>query len=130
MVCRTAVLCVLAINTSSFGTTFREHPVLRYNAVAFLLTLAFADGALFGFRTESELRSMTVQEGKEVPLRWNDEWMDRPILRGCSGGKVGDGKLSSSTFQAKQKIIFEAAGYVGVRASVHSIRRYLGKQID
>ena len=45
-------------------------------------------------------------------------------------GIITGKKLSEPSFHSTFKSCLESAGYVSVSASLHAIRRFLGKQID
>jgi hypothetical protein len=60
----------------------------------FLLALAFADNALFGYNSLSGFGDQEIPEGDdELPLRWNEEVLEMPILRAVTA----DGGVSDST---------------------------------
>jgi hypothetical protein len=53
-----------------FNTAGREHEKFIYNDAAFLLVMAIADGALFGYETLDDLQMQEIPEGEnELPLR-------------------------------------------------------------
>ncbi|PWI65590.1 hypothetical protein PCL_07009 [Purpureocillium lilacinum] len=111
---------------TKFGVTGREHPLLRYNAVFFLLQLAFVDGAL-----DCEL-FLEIMRGKgDGPIPWHDAWQDVPVCRAVDRQGVlhptkamGDGAFMG---------IFKGllgSEYSYDSVSMHAIRRELGKQLD
>jgi hypothetical protein len=47
--------------------------------------MAIADGALFGYKTLDNLKMQEIPAGEnEVPLRFKESALDRPILRKCT----------------------------------------------
>lgn len=114
-----------------FGTVLQEHDQFIYDDAAFLLTMAFADKALFGFDTLAELQQQRIPKGKnEVVLRWQKSALNKPILRKCTKtGGVTDDPMPRSAFSQIFQSTLLNAGYF-CQASVHSIRRQLGKKVD
>ncbi|KAL3952774.1 hypothetical protein ACCO45_012717 [Purpureocillium lilacinum] len=84
-----------------FGVTGREHPLLRYNAVFFLLQLAFVDGAL-----DCEL-FLEIMRGVLHPTKAMGDGAFMGIFKGLLGSE-----------------------YSYDSVSMHAIRRELGKQLD
>ncbi|KAF4430809.1 hypothetical protein CFRS1_v009588 [Colletotrichum fructicola] len=115
-----------------FGTTMHEHPVLLHNMEALLEALIFADNALFGLESLEDLWDLDIVPGdNENILRWNEEVLDLPILRKIErDGTVSKEQMSLEVFQRAFRKILDLAGYIDVAASVHQIRRHLGKKID
>lgn len=106
--------------------TGREHPVLRYNAVFFLLHLAIADQAL------DHDRFIHIMEGNgDGPIEWNNALQDLPICRAVDRqGVVHPTKpMSFSVFGTILRRLLKRE-YEYDRASIHMIRRELGKQLD
>lgn len=84
-----------------------------------MIPLAFADGALFGFDSLDGLWQQEIPTGEtEVDLRWNDSALETKIVR-----------MSKSKFLRIFKSTLANAGYP-CAASVHQIRRCLGKKVD
>ena len=102
-----------------------------YNDAGFLLAMAIADGALFGYDTLDDVRQQLIPTGKdEVILRFKDAALDRPILRKCTkAGGVTDDPMPKSAFLAIFKSTLINAGYLW-NLSIHAIRRSLGKGAD
>jgi hypothetical protein len=85
-----------------------------------LLPLAFDDTALFGFSCLDDLWQQEIPDGdNELTLRWNDSVLEIKIVR-----------MSMSTFYRILRSTLNNADYVGVPASIHQIRRCLGKEVD
>ncbi|KAG4258505.1 hypothetical protein FPRO03_03459 [Fusarium proliferatum] len=110
-----------------FGSACIQHPVLRYDSVSILLTLAVFDGAL----NPNDLTRM-LENGGSGQVQWNERCRDLPICRSVNhNGDVHDMKpMTESTFMDMFKMFFMQAGYTDVPGSIHMIRREVGKQID
>ena len=93
--------------------------------------MAFADKALFGFDTLADLQEQQIPEGQdELMLQWHDSVLDKPILRKYTkAGGMTDEPMPRSVFHQIFQSTFLNAGYFYI-ASVHSIRRQLGKKVD
>lgn len=82
-----------------------------YDDVPFLLSMAFAGKALFGYNTLAELQEQRIPKGKSEVLRWVTSALNKPILQKCTKTRgVTDDPMPRSAFS---------------QASVHSIRRAL-----
>ena len=96
-----------------------------------LPALAFADKALFGFDYLDDFwRQVIPPVENDVILRWKDEAMHRPIF--CNATKsrgVSGGEWLLHSFRSIYRLLLDTAGYT-CAASIHTIRRYLGKRID
>lgn len=93
--------------------------------------MAFVDKTLFGYATLADLRQQRIPAGQnELILRWEDEALDKPILRKCTlAGGVTDESMSRSAFNQIFQSTLRNAGYFCI-ASAHSIRRGIGKKVD
>src|SRR5436305_13454778 len=99
-----------------------------YNDGAFLLAMAIADGALFGFESMSDLWRQKIPMGEEeLQLRWNESVQDQPILRAITPDGVIEEPMSKSQFMRIHKSTLLNAGYFS-NCSIHAIRRNLGKK--
>lgn len=108
-----------------FGVARREHRLLRYNAVFFLIHFAIADGALdYDFFTR-------ILEGKgDGPIEWNEAVQELPVCRAVDrNGLLTSKPMTFPVFERVLKRIFMVE-YDYIRASMHMIRRELGKQLD
>lgn len=114
-----------------FGAAGKEHNLLVYDDVACLLTLAFADNALFGYDSLDQLLTQEIPPGDDViPLRFKDSALDRPILRKCTkAGGVLDEPMPKAAFTDIFGSTLRNAGYLCLK-SIHAIRRELGKKVD
>ena len=115
-----------------FGTALQEHDRFVYDDTAFLLSMAITDRALFGFDTLADLQTQRIPDGEnQVVLRWRDSALEKPILRKCTkAGGVTDEFMPQRAFEAIFRNTLRNAGYASCGASVHSIRRQLGKKVD
>ncbi|KAL2440885.1 hypothetical protein ABEF95_008226 [Exophiala dermatitidis] len=114
-----------------FGAAGKEHERFIYNDAAYLLAMAIADGALFGFKSLDDLQKQEIPPGEnELILRYNESALDGPILRKCTKADgVTDEPMPKSAFLAIYEKTLKNAGYF-CRTSIHSIRRQLGKKVD
>lgn len=115
----------------SFGAAAKDHERLFYNDAGFLLAMAIADNALFGYESLEDVRAQEIPSGKdELELRFRESALRRPILRKCTKtGGVTDGPMPKSPFTTILKSTLTNAGYL-CGPSIHAIRRQLGKEVD
>jgi hypothetical protein len=114
----------------SFDTTMAEHPRFFYNEIAFLLALAFADEALVGVGSLSELWNLDFPPNTDkIPLLWTEAAMRQPILRTVTRVGVTDEPMSRAAFSRIFSATVKNAGY-SCSVTVHAIRRYLGHEVD
>lgn len=64
-----------------------------------------------------------------IPLRWKDEYLEKPVLRNVTAHGPQDVPLAKDVFCECLRVIFTAAGY-SKRPKVHDIRKFLGKKIE
>lgn len=65
-----------------YNCSTSQHLKLLHDDTQYLLAMAFADKALYGIESPAELWKMDIPDGDdELPLRWNDEVLDLPIVR-------------------------------------------------
>ena len=93
--------------------------------------MAIADKAFFGITSMDDLDDQQIPEGEnELILRWNDSALNLPIVRNATMGRgVTNEPLPKAAFERIFKKVLEQSGYFGY-ATVHAIRRYLGKKVD
>jgi hypothetical protein len=105
--------------------------MLIWNDAGFLIPMAIADNALWGYNSLEDLLRQKIPAGdSELPLRWTDSVLDRPILRKCTkAGGVTDQPMSESAFREILRLTLQNAGYLTL-TSIHTIRRQLGKRVD
>ena len=66
----------------------------------------------------------------EIPLRWKEEYLDKPVLRHATADGPQETPLTKQKFCSCLRQIFTAAGYFGELATIHCIRRNLGKKVE
>jgi hypothetical protein len=115
----------------SFGAAAKEYKRLFYNDADFLLMMAIADGALFGYDTLDDLRQQVIPAGKnKVIFRFKKSALDQLILRKCiKAGGVTDEPMPKGAFLAVFKSTLINAGYLW-NLSIHAIRRSFEKRAD
>ena len=95
-----------------------------------MLTLACADNALFGFQSLDDFWQQEIPLGdNELILRWEDPELELPILRHVKNGVVTNSPMKVWRFVSIFLSTLEIA-YHDCSASVHQIRRQLGKKTD
>ena len=98
--------------------------MLRYNDGFLLLTMAIADGVLFGIQSMDDLWQQRIPDGdNEMHLLWNESASTLPIARRIENGKLSDKPMTKSRFTTIFDAVLRSAGYVGIGPSVHQIRR-------
>ncbi|GKT92451.1 hypothetical protein Ct61P_10301 [Colletotrichum tofieldiae] len=118
----------------TFGSSARDHDVLLYCATALLLSLAFADDAMFGFDSLQSLYELEIPEGdNEIILRWNEDVLDLPIVRsiardGTVTERYTEVERSQHLTQSDRNIF--GASYVANCSSVDGLGAFLGEQAD
>ena len=96
-----------------------------------LLDLAMTDKALFGYNSLDALLEQEIPLGQdELPLRFNDDALDRFIFRRWTlADGITEDKMPKSAFWDMFRRTMRKAGYL-CGTSMHSIRRQLGKKVD
>jgi hypothetical protein len=114
-----------------FGTAGKEHDKFIYNDAAFLLSMAIADGALFGYETLDDVQRQEIPAGEnELILRFKKSALKKPILRQCTKAHgLTEEPMSRSAFTDILRCTLGNAGYF-CSTSIHAIRRQLGKKVD
>lgn len=115
----------------SFGAAAKDHERLFYNDAGFLLAMAIADDAIFGYESLDDVRAQEIPLGKdELELRFKEPALGPPILRKCTKtGGVTDDPVPKTSFTTILKSTLTNAGYF-FGPSIHAIRRQLGKEVD
>lgn len=92
--------------------------------------MAFADGAIFGYDSLDDFWDQQIPANQnEVPLRWKDSALEQPILRHVlQGTGVLDKAWKQDAFSKILRALLDKCGYF-CEASIHTIRRYLGKVV-
>lgn len=93
--------------------------------------MALADKALYGIESAADLWDMNIPDGDDaLRLRWKDEALQLPILRNATKADgVTNEPLPQATFERILKSVLKLSGYFGT-ATIHAIRRSLGKKLD
>jgi len=118
-----------------YGMSTSQHGTLLYDDTQYLLALALADKpidkAIWGITFFEDLWQLQIPDGDdELPLRWKDSVMALPILRNATMQQdITDKPLPTRTFNRILKSVLNLSGYFG-NATVHAIRRYLGKRVN
>jgi hypothetical protein len=111
-----------------FGIGIRDTRRPQFAAGYILLALALQHGALYGISTVDDLAKYDLSNGP-IPLRWKDEYLEKPVLRNVTADGPQDVPIDAVTFCECLRVIFTAAGYEK-RPVVHEIRKHLGKLIE
>ncbi|KAH8431348.1 uncharacterized protein LDX57_009006 [Aspergillus melleus] len=112
-----------------FGTAIWDCDEPIYAGALFLLALALADGALFGFTSPEEVFEQRIPPGEnELVLSWKDEARDRRVVRSVTAEGVGEDPLTKEQYQKDLRRILIWVGFF-ITATVHAMRRELGKAV-
>ena len=78
-----------------------------------------------------DLAQFDLRDGQytEIPLRWKDSALDRPVFRNVTAQGPQETVLDKQRFCTILRQILTMAGY-SKRATIHDIRRSLGKKIE
>ena len=117
------------MGASRFGISIRDSNRPQFASGYLLLSLALAHGALFGVNTVDDLAKFDLSNG-EIPLRWKNEYLEKPVLRHATADGPQETPLTKQKFCSCLRQIFTAAGYFGELATIHCLRRNLGKKIE
>ena len=93
--------------------------------------MAITDKALYGIDSYDAFQQLSIPPGEDhLILPWNPESLHLPVLRNATMtyGVTKD-PLRKSTFENIFRWVMQLSGYSG-SATVHAIRRGLGKKID
>ncbi|KAJ5971697.1 uncharacterized protein N7479_001615 [Penicillium vulpinum] len=112
-----------------FGIGIRDSNRPQFASGYLLLSLALAHGAIYGVDTVDDLAQFDLSNG-EIPLRWKEEYLDKPVLRHATADGPQETPLTKQKFCSCLRQIFTAAGYFGELATIHCIRRNLGKKVE
>ena len=113
-----------------FGTAIWDCNEPIYSGALYLLALALADNALYGFSSSEEVFEQRIPEGQdELVLRWNEEAEDRCIARGITAEGASEDPLTKEAYHADFRKILNNAGYF-LTATVHAMRRNLGAAVQ
>ena len=108
-----------------------QHDKLLYDDTQHLLALALADKAIYGISSAEELWQLQIPPGdNELILQRTGSVKHLPLLRNATMQHgVSTEPLSKKTFDRIIKSVFKLSGYFD-HATVHAIRRYLGKKVN
>ncbi|KAL6714267.1 hypothetical protein ACLMJK_007690 [Lecanora helva] len=114
-----------------FGASTSQHRELQHDDTQFLIALAIADKAIFGINSVEDLWDLEIPQGAdELPLRWNKDVENLPVLRKATmKGGVSKQPLPKSTFEQILKTVLKRSGYFGV-VTIYVIRRGVGKALS
>lgn len=117
--------------SGKFGASTSQHGTLLYDDTQFRLALAIADQAIWGMNTLDDLWQLKTPDGEdELPLQWNDSVIHLPILRNATmRDGVTNEPLLKRTFDRVLKSVLKLSGFFGP-ATVHAIRRFVGKKVN
>lgn len=117
------------MGASRFGIGIRDSNRPQFASGYLLLSLALAHGAIYGVNTVEDLAQFDLSNG-EIWLRWKDEYLDKPVLRHATADGPQETPLTNQNFSPCLRQIFTAAEYFGELATIHCIRRNLGKKVE
>lgn len=114
-----------------YGASTSQHGKLLYDDTQYLLALALADKAFWGIGSVEDFWQLqNPPDESELILRWTDAAKGLPVLRNATMQQgVSEQPLSKKTFDRIIKSVLNLSGYFG-NATVHAIRRYLGKKVN
>ncbi|KAJ9481456.1 hypothetical protein VN97_g12019 [Penicillium thymicola] len=115
-------------NYTVFGIGIHDTKRPQFASGYILLALALEHGALFQVNTVDDLAQFDLSNGP-IALRWNDEYLEKPVLRNVTAEGPQDIPLAKDLFGKCLKAIFTAAGYCKT-PKIHEIRKNLGKKIE
>jgi hypothetical protein len=93
--------------------------------------MAIADKALLHIESLKDLLEMEIPAGQnEIDLIFKESVLDLPILRKCTKGKgTTEEPMPKYAFTRMLRAVLRKAGYFA-GATIHAIRRFLGKKVD
>lgn len=94
-----------------------------------LITLALNHGGLYGIDSEEDLAQFDLSNGP-LPLRWKEEYLEKPVLRHVTAEGPHDIPLTKTVFCECLRVMFTAAGYSERRPTVLDIRNHPGKKVE
>ncbi|KAJ5500694.1 hypothetical protein N7453_009745 [Penicillium expansum] len=112
-----------------FGIGIRDSNKPLYSTGDLLLSLALEHGALFSVKTVNDLAQFDLSNG-EVPLRWKNEYLEKPVLRDATADGPLETPLTKQKFSSCLRQIFTGAGYFGDLPTIHCMRRNLAMEIE
>jgi hypothetical protein len=82
-----------------FGIGIRDSKRPQFASGNLLLGIALGSGALFGIKTKEDLAKYDLSNG-EIPLRWKESFMKKPIFMNVTASGLQDIPLTSKDFSA------------------------------
>ncbi|KAJ5112663.1 hypothetical protein N7532_000708 [Penicillium argentinense] len=116
------------VSDTRFGIGIQDTKRPQFASGYILLALALEHGALFGIETAEDLAQYDLSNG-QIPLHWNDEYLEKPVLRNVIAEGPQDTPLAKDAFGKCLEEMLAAAGYT-TKPKVHEIRKHLGKKIE
>ncbi|KAF4227251.1 hypothetical protein CNMCM8980_005978 [Aspergillus fumigatiaffinis] len=99
-----------------------------YAGALLLLALAIADGALWGYSSAADFFEQVIPAGRnQLPLRWNDEALNRCIIRHTTAKGVSEDPLSKERYQEAFRQILRKI-YLNT-PTIHDYRRHLAESV-
>ena len=104
---------------------------MLYDDTQYLLALALADNAFRGIDCVDDFWQLQIPSDESEPnLRLTDSAKRVPVLRNATMQQgFSEEPISKKTFDRIIKSVLNLSGYFG-SATVHAIRRYLGKKVN
>ncbi|KAI9838207.1 MAG: hypothetical protein M1837_002522 [Sclerophora amabilis] len=119
------------IHLFRYGAATSQCSKLSQDDTQYLLALALAYIAFWDITSAAELWEMQIPQGEEeLPLRWTNSAKLLPIFRDATMQHgVSEEPLLKRKLDRIVKSVLNLSGYFA-KATVHAIRRYVGKTID
>ncbi|KAI2791350.1 hypothetical protein POX_c04207 [Penicillium oxalicum] len=112
-----------------FGIGIRDTKKPQFASGYVLLAIALQHGALFGINTAEDLAKYDLSDGRPIPLRWKDEYLNKPVLRNVTADGPQDVPLTKERFCEILRGRVTAAGY-SESLTIHKVRKFLGSVIE
>lgn len=108
----------------------REHRKLRFNPVAFLLEIAFQDGAFRDVDFMETFKRWDPDHNDPVPLVWKPSMAREPVLRTATrAGGISKRPWTRESFCKLFRAVVTNAGYPEI-ITIHTLRRGLANMLD
>ena len=110
--------------SDSFGSSTSQHCKLLHDDTQYLLALAIADKAIYGVNSVEEFWELQIPSDQdELPLRWNAEVENLPVLRNATMNHiVSEEPLPKNSFDKILKAILKLSGYFGHPTVLKEVR--------
>ncbi|KAI9764073.1 MAG: hypothetical protein M1840_008877 [Geoglossum simile] len=115
----------------TYGAFTSQHAKLIFDDTQYLLALTFANKAFYDIDSPEKFWQLQIPKGEgALILRWNNAVQNLPILRNATlQDGVSETPLPRLIFECIVRSVMRMSGYFG-HATVHAIRRYLGKKLN